>query len=408
MKNIKKILTTFVFFAIFIILGIINVNASSSDLYLNNLEFKAEINTDGSMKVTEIWDIDIEDTNTLYKTFKPDETKYSEINDVTVKETTNGEEKYFYESSEWAYHLEENYFFGGENSDGLYEIAWGLGLDSDSDTRKYEISYTVEDAIAKYSDYAELYWQFVGEDFEISAKNVKGTIILPYNANSKEDIKVWGHTEDLNGEIYTTDLNKIEFNINTFRSGRYIEVRTLFPSDMIYYSARSENQEILEDVIEEETVWANIANEKRERKEKINAIVGITIVFVCAVLSIILVYNFIKNMKKSNKLIKFKPTQEIIYYREIPREKESTPAEALYIYQKLMSGFSSIHIGRVFAANLLDLSLKKLIDFEVTKQENKKEIITIKLLKEDCNNIEIPSDETTVFQFVKIAMRRKE
>ena len=45
------------------------------------------------MDVTETWDIYISETNTLYKTFKPDNSKYSYITDVEVRETTNGENK---------------------------------------------------------------------------------------------------------------------------------------------------------------------------------------------------------------------------------------------------------------------------------------------------------------------------
>ena len=67
MKLRKKLLYTTLFLLMLIGLGTIKSNAG--DLYLNNLEFDVEINSDGSMDVTEIWDIDIEETNTLYKTF---------------------------------------------------------------------------------------------------------------------------------------------------------------------------------------------------------------------------------------------------------------------------------------------------------------------------------------------------
>ena len=36
-------------------------------------------NSDGSMDVVETWNIDISDTNTLFKTFKRDSTKYTNI-----------------------------------------------------------------------------------------------------------------------------------------------------------------------------------------------------------------------------------------------------------------------------------------------------------------------------------------
>lgn len=159
------------------------VQASSSDLLLNHLDFQAQINPDGSMNVTEKWHIEINDTNTLYKTFETDKTKYSNITNVEVTEITNGRNQPFRKSNQWSYHLPKGNYYGGMNQDRQFEIAWGVGLEDSSATKIYNISYQVKDAIAKYSDYAELYWQFVGEDFEVDAKNITGTILLPSHVN---------------------------------------------------------------------------------------------------------------------------------------------------------------------------------------------------------------------------------
>lgn len=403
MKKYKKILVIIATIAIALILGTITSDASSSDLYLNNLEFIAQINSDGSMDVTEKWNIDISDTNTLYKTFKTDSSKYSDIKDVKVKEIKNNLQVDLYPANNWSYHMSNGYYYGGLNSDNLFEICWGVGLQDKRATRQYEISYTVEDAIAKYSDYAELYWQFVGSDFEISANKIKGTILLPYNANSKEEIKVWGHTEDLNGEIYATDYNKIEFNINNFRSGRYVEVRTLFPTNMIYYSARNRNKEILQEVINEETVWAEEANARRKQRENIKFIVGIIITIISISLDGLLIVLSYKKVKKIRNSKKIKPTQEIEYYREIPREKEITPSEAMYIYNKRVTSFTTTEIGRIFSSTLLDLNLKKLIEFSVEKSKTNKEIVTIKILKEYDEILNNYQDERIIFEFLKSA-----
>lgn len=402
MKKYKKILVMIAFIAITIVLGTITSDASS-DLYLNNLEFNAQINSDGTMDVTEKWDIDIEDTNTLYKTFKTDSSKYSRIEDVEVKEIRNGIKEDLYPSNNWAYHMSKNHYYGGPNSDGLFEICWGVGLEDKRATRQYEISYTVVDAIAKYSDYAELYWQFVGSDFKISAKKIKGTILLPYNADSKEEIKVWGHTEDLNGEIYATDYDKIEFNINNFRSGRYVEVRTLFPTSMIYSSARSRNREILQEVIKEETVWAEEANARRKREENAKFIMKTVMITIGIVIDLILVILFYKKIKKIKGMVKIKPSQNIEYYREIPREKETTPADALHIYNKTVSSFTSTEIGRIFSSTLLDLNLKKLIEFNVENPNTRKEIVTIKLLENNDENLNDFKDEKLILKFLKTA-----
>ena len=233
MKNTRKILYTLIFVIAFLLIGTVKANAGT--LNLNNLDFNVQINDDGSMDVTETWNISISQTNTLYKSFKTDTSKYSKITNVDVKEITKGNNNNFIETDEWAYHVKKGYYYGTENEDGNFEIGWGVGLDNSRATKKYQISYTVEDAILKCNDCAELYWQFVGEDFEINANKIKGAILLPEDVNGIDEIKVWGHTEGLNGTIYATDTDKIEFEINNFRSGRYVEIRTLFPTDLITY-----------------------------------------------------------------------------------------------------------------------------------------------------------------------------
>ena len=379
------------------------VQASSSDLVLNDLEFKVQINQDGSMDVTEKWNIKINDTNTLYKTFKIDKTRFSNISDVEVTEITNGSNQAFRENNQWSYHLPKGSYFGGINQDKEFEIAWGVGLEDRSATRVYNISYKVEDAIAKYSDYAELYWQFVGEEFEVDAKNITGTILLPSHAEKQEDIKVWGHTEDLNGEIYATDTNKIEFNINQFRSGRYVEIRTLFPTEMITSTTRGKNTERLEQVIQEETTWANQANARRKMKETTKGIMAIIINLLAIVLVIFSIKSTIKNIRKIKTSKKLQPSQKMQYFRELPRE-DSTPTEALMILSKQVYGIqNSILMGKIFSATLLDLSLKKIIDFEVNDK-----IITIKILKENPQELEEVKDEKVIFEFLKKATEKSD
>ena len=407
MKKLKKLVYVLLFFILWIMLTSINVQseANSDDLYLNSLNFDAQVKENGEMYVTETWDIDIHNTNTLFKTFKTDKSKYSGIKDVKVTNVTNGVAP-LTEIDQYMYHVTNNCYYGMLNDDGNFEIAWGVGLDNESDNRIYQISYIVEDAISKYSDYAELYWQFVGEDFEIDAKKIKGTITLPSFAEVKENIKVWGHTEDLNGEIYVTDLNKIEFTVNNFNAGRYVEVRSLFPTEMISYSQRGADKEILNDVIEEETKWANEANTRRT----INKTVPIIIVTIFSVILIVLTIKMIKSLitriKKTKTLKKIEPTENIIYFREIPRE-DATPAEAMYILKNIKNNLLSTDIGKIFSATLLDFNLKGILDFKVEKMTFGRENITITLLdKEKISNLN-SLDETVIANFLLEAIEKK-
>ena len=246
--KIKKLMVTTIFMILFILFGTIKSNAGS--LYLNNLDFNAQIKNDGSMDVVEIWNINVKYTNTLYKSFKKDKSKYSSISNVTVKDITNENQiTNFIKTDEWAYHVQKGYYYGTDNDDGNFEIGWGVGLDTTTANKKYQISYTVKDVITKYNDYAELYWQFVGKDFEVNASKITGTVYLPSNVSNKDEIKVWGHTAGLNGTIYATDTNKIQFEINQFKNGTYVEVRTLFPTSLISNSGRVKQTDILDTAI---------------------------------------------------------------------------------------------------------------------------------------------------------------
>ena len=240
--KIKKILFT-ILFAIFIVL--ISQNKVDATLKLDNLDFDVQINSDGSMDVTETWDIYVSDTNTLFKSFEKDESKYSNIIDVNVKEITNGKNKEFKQIYEEMYHVTKDCYYALNKSDGKFEIAWGVGLDNSSDKRVYQISYKVTDAIAKYNDYAECYWQFIGSDYEVPAQKITGTILLPENAESINDILVWGHTEDLNGDINVTGQNEVSFEISKYQGNCYVEVRILFPREMVGNVRRTYNQDTI-------------------------------------------------------------------------------------------------------------------------------------------------------------------
>lgn len=397
MKN-KKIIFILIF-AIIILLGL--TTKSNASLYLNNLDFYAEIDTNGNMNVTETWNIRISNTNTLYKTFELDENKYSGITNVQVSEVGRGD---FTETDEWAYHLTKDYYFGGINDDGKFEISFGVGLDDSTATNTYKISYTVVDAIKKYDDCAELYWQFLGSDAAVDASKITGTIKLPSEADSKEDIRVWGHVETLNGEIYVTSTDTVEFSLDNYISGNYVEVRIAMPSEMIETAERTYNKNVLPSIIEEETEWANEANVRRERKQRNEKIIKTVIIAVMVIIDIILLrqtVKYIKIFKNTKKLI---PTEKYEYFREKP-DKNSTPADALFLYNNGVNAASTA-FGNVFSATLLNLSLKGY--FKITVEQNEKGKKETLIYKTKKNIEDLQYEEERIARFVKNAIDSKE
>lgn len=413
MRKERKLLATIIFAVVLILLGTVKSNAGS--LYLSDLDFNAQINNDGSMDVTETWYINIKNTNTLYKTFKKDKSKYSSITNVTVKDVTNGTSTDFKKTNEWAYHVQKGYYYGTENEDNDFEIGWGVGLDTTSSLRTYQISYRVNDAITKYNDYAELYWQFVGKDFEVDAKRIIGTIYLPSNVSNKEEIKVWGHTAGLNGTIYATDTNKIQFEINQFKHGTYVEVRTLFPTNLINTSGRVKQTDILDTVVKEETKWANKANRQRKidswMQENSDWLVGLIIILIFGSIFLIVIIAELKQTKKYKaKLKKIENREKIVettqykYFRDIPDEG-ATPGEVMRILNPIRSQFSSLEFGRIFSATMLDLTLKRYLDVKLEKNEKNKDVTNIYVLKQVSDGLK--PNEQRIMTFVKNAAGSK-
>ena len=182
--------------AIFIWL-ILPTKSFAGDQDLNELNFTVDLQSNGDMKITEIWDVDIYDTNTLFKNFKYDSNKFE---NVSVTDVSTGVE--FSQINELMYHVTKNCFYAMRNDDGLFEIAWGVDVNN-SQRKKYQIEYTVKDIINMYNDCSELYWQFIGKNFSIPARKVTGYINLPMETETLEDLKVWAH-----GPL-TGNINKI-------------------------------------------------------------------------------------------------------------------------------------------------------------------------------------------------------
>lgn len=393
--KLKRILLIFLLALVLILLG---ETRSEASLYLDNLDFQVQINDDGSMDVVETWDISISETNTLYKTFIKDDTKYSGLGNVSVKDITDGQSKTFYKASEWEYHLPKDYFFAGTNNKDENEIAWGVSIESTT-RKQYLISYRVNDVITKYNDCAELYWQFLGNEFEISANKITGTIKLPANVQHLEDLKVWGHTKYLNGEVKVVSSDTVEFNLNNYKSKNYVEVRLAMPT-YLFEKVSSENisqEEKLDDIIKEETEWANEANARRDRRNKNFKLLILATILVNTSIGIMFSKKIKKNKQFLEKNPNILPEQQLEYYRELP-DKEETPLEAVFI---LKTGYKQSCLPNVFSATILNFALKGYIRIE---QEGK----TIKILLNKIKTDELMGDEKKVLEILRAASNNNE
>ena len=255
---------------IFILISILligNVSNAASDFSLTQMDFDVTLNEDGSMNVIETWNIYVHGTtNTLFKTFELDASKYSGITDVEVCQIDrNGDKIEFREKNEEVLHVDKNCYYALVNSSGKFEIAWGIN--EKIGTKTYQISYKVEDCIKKYNDISELYWKFVGNDFSMDIESVTGTIHIPNTSNDKSTIRAWAHGP-LNGNISIDSAKEVSFEVEYLDKGNFVEVRLAMPNEAFSGITNALNTNRLDTILTEETYLADEANRAREDARK--------------------------------------------------------------------------------------------------------------------------------------------
>lgn len=378
-----------------------NVKSYAGTQKWNALDYNATVNEDGSMDVVETWDIKISETNTLFKNFKLDSSKYSGITNVKVARTENNEELFLTQIFEEQYHVDPGCYYALKTDYSTFEIAWNVGLDNSSDVRTYKIYYTIEDAVKIYNDCTELYWQFLGTQNAIPGKNITGSIHLPQKVSNIEKLRVWAHGE-LTGNIERTDNNLVTFSVVSIPSNSLLEVRVVTEENIYEESTNIINKNKLQSILDEEQKWADDTNAKIALyRSFIFGIIIINILIVIFFLSKIKKY--IKNGKELEKEFAYS-IPEIEYFREIPNENEATPARASYMYEfRYNKSYINQSISKIFAGTILDLSLKGYLKFEPI---NEKEVKII--LIENNNPVGLSEDENIILNILEKAMENRE
>lgn len=393
----KKLLI--IFFA-FIVLIIFNNKVYAGTQKWNSLDYNVMVNTDGSMDVIETWNIQISETNTLFKDFEIDSSKYSGITDVKVYQVTEDREILLNQIFEEQYHVDPGCYYGLSINSNTFEIAWNVGLDNSTANRVYKICYKVENAVKVYNDCTEIYWMFLNTENGIGGKNITGTIKLPQKVTDIEKLRVWAHG-NLSGEIQKESNDTVVFSMPSINVNTMLEVRIVTEENIYEDVARFYNYDNLKSILEEEQKWADEANSQRFFSK--------IIIFIAVVANIFIFLFFVKKIKNyidnGKELDKYKiPRIDLEYFRDIPDEKNATPARAAYLYSFKKKSLMEYYTSQIFSATILDLTLKGILELEpidkknvkikikgLTRQLSDDEIIIYDLLEKAAVNGEITS-----------------
>ena len=179
-----------------------------------------------------------------------------------------------------------------------------MGLENNSETRKYQISYKVIDAVNIHNDCTEFYWKFLNDQNNISGENITGQIHLPNGISDIEKLRVWAHG-NLNGQINRTSTNLVNFSIPEIDSKEMVEVRIVTEENIYPTAINKTSKDMLATILEEEQKWADEANKIREKNAAIERTIKIVEIII-AIFFGLKVFKALRYRKRWNILEKFR------------------------------------------------------------------------------------------------------
>lgn len=230
----------------------------------------------------------------------------------------------------------------------------------DGDEVTIWVSYIIEGAVMAWPDTAELYWQFIGSEWEEDAEDVRLDVTFagaaagtPATSSSSDaNLRAWGHGP-LDGEV-SLDTSEpgdshVTLEAPVVRAGQFAEVRATFPIDWVPGLAPS-GEPRLESVLSEEAAWAEEANAQREGARQV-AFAGTAVLTVAPAIMLGVVVYLRKTRYASPK-----PVFDETYFRDLPSNDHPAVLSALV--------YSGTVQDCAFVATLMKLTDDRVIEIK--------------------------------------------
>lgn len=205
----------------------------------------------------------------------------------------------------------------------------------DGDEATIWVGYMIEGAVMAWPDTAELYWQFIGSEWEEDAENVELNVTFAGAAGLTSEVgtdtmrmpRAWGHGP-LDGEVAIDcvgeDIENTTITLTAPRvhAGQFAEVRATFPTWWVPGLAPAGEPRL--DIIEaEEREWAEEANAQREGARQV-AFAGTAVLTVAPAIMLGVVVYLRKTRYASPK-----PVFDETYFRDLPSNDHPAVLSAL-------------------------------------------------------------------------------
>ncbi|MFO8060710.1 MAG: DUF2207 domain-containing protein [Bacillota bacterium] len=216
------------------------------------LSIEAEVHPDGSMTVTEHRTAEFSGTfRGMYQWIRTG--GRTEVADVSVSEGDVS-----YELNPEEREGPAGTFYVSEKSDSVY-VDWSF--DATDETRTFTLSYRMLNVVTVHEDVAELYHQFVGDEWEQGVDAVSVRLLLPEGAGP-DDVRAWGHGP-LYGEVSIISPREVHWEVGPLPAETFLEGRVVFPPQLVPDGSVLSGEEALPGILAEEEELARLANRGR-------------------------------------------------------------------------------------------------------------------------------------------------
>lgn len=278
-----------------------------------------------------------------------------------------------------------------------FSVKWYYKASNES--RTFTLRYRVEDVVTVYSDVAELYYKFVGEDSPQKIDRVDVWVAFPRFADTSQ-VRAWAHGP-LHGQLAFED-GKIHLWVSPLPKRNWWEIRAIFPLTWVPSTRRYEPGMMKEKIMNEERELVEKSNAVRERmikklefREKHNdtAFQLSWILLFVGIAVFVLIYN------------RYGRAHIISFHDRISSDipKDLSPAIAHYIYYSGQIGAGAM------VSTLFDLARREFLKIEETQESRKsffgrtqKSVYTLQLVPEyyEKNKNHLAAYERNMIEFV--------
>ena len=249
---------------------ILQTTAEAKSYYIEDMNIQATVLNNGDVEVEQTLEYSFNGNyNGIYITiptqYENKEEVISEIKDdiYNVKEVElknvsviENDNEVNLTKVQRAYNGDKNVFTEEKRYD-MYKLK--VFSPSNNENKTFKLNYILKNLCVSHNDYGELYYNFIGGEWECTIKKLKIDIWLPYN---KQELKVWGHGPD-NGVSEIVDNTHVRLKVNNVATGKYVAARVVFDKSNIPNAEKISNIDAYELIYKDEQQIAKISDAKQ-------------------------------------------------------------------------------------------------------------------------------------------------